>query len=94
MTIRDIKAKVNYIKCWLQKFGDRDNETFHTEVTIDDVTWEISMQYNFDDDGYETNPYDWCKNSFKHLLNNTIADRSEKELDEIIKVLKDRKTVW
>lgn len=80
--------KVNYIKCWLQKFGNRDNETFNIEVIIGDTTWNISLQYNFDDDGYQIEPYDWCRNSFKHLRNNQISDRSDVELDEIIKELK------
>ena len=25
------EQKVNYVKCWLQKFGNRDNETFKQE---------------------------------------------------------------
>ena len=28
------EQKVNYVKHWLQKFGDRDNETFNTEVVV------------------------------------------------------------
>lgn len=88
------EEKVNYIKCWLQKFGDRDNETFRTEVYLDGIYWTICMQYNFDDDGNEISPYDWCVYSFKHVRENAIADRTENELDGIISILRNRKTVW
>ena len=80
------KQKVNWIKCWLQKFGNRDNETFHTNVIIGNINWELSLQYNYDFDGDECNPYHWCRSGFKHLCN-TISDRSDEELDMIIKQL-------
>ena len=32
------EQKVNWIKCWLQKFGNRDNETFNTEVVVGETT--------------------------------------------------------
>ena len=79
------EQKVNYVKCWLQKFGNRDNETFNTDVLVGDINWSISLQYNFDDDG---EPYDWCRSSFKHIRNNQISDRSDEELDDIINQLK------
>jgi hypothetical protein len=82
------KQKVNYIKCWLQKFGNRDNETFNTEVVVDETTWRISLQYDFDDEGNQCDPYDWCICSFKHLNDNRISDRTNEELDEIINQLK------
>lgn len=87
----DKEQKVNYVKYWLQKFGNRDNETFNTEVVVGETTWEISLQYNFDDDGNQCEPYDWCRSSFKHLRNNQISDRTNEELDEIIKQLKVKK---
>ena len=86
--------KVNFIKLWLQKFGNRDNETFNIEVQIDGVIWEISMQFNFDEDGEEMYSYDLCRNKFKHLTDNKISDRSEEDLDKIIKELKSIKFIW
>lgn len=80
--------KVNYVKLWLQKFGDRDNNAFHVEVDACGKQWRISMQYSFSEDGGEILPYDWCSHSFKHVFKNEIADRSEEELDEIIEKLK------
>lgn len=85
------EQKVLWIKCWLQKFGERDNETFNTEVTLGDTHWDISIQYNYDFDGYEISPNDWCINGFKHTSYNHISDRSEEELDQIIKELSKRK---
>ena len=46
------------------------------------------MQYNFDEEGNELEPYNWCHLSFKHVHKNSISHRSEKELDEIIIELK------
>ena len=88
------EEKVCYIKCWLQKFGDRDNETFNTEVVTNNITWRISMQYNFSDEGNQIDPYDWCCKSFKHVHDNSISDRTEEELDEIITQLKLKKSYY
>lgn len=82
------EQKVNYIKYWLQKFGNRDNETFNIEVVIDETIWDISLQYNFDEDGDQIEPYDWCRRSFKQLVNNQISDRTDEELDRIIEILR------
>jgi len=80
--------KENIIKLWLQKFGDRDNESFTTEVIIGNTTWSLSLEYSFSDEGDQLEPYDYCRSSFKHLFENTISDRSEAELDQIISILK------
>lgn len=82
------EQKVNWIKSWLQKFGNRDNETFNTEVIINNIIWDIKLQYNYDFDGDENSPYDWCTSSFKHVHDNFISDRTDEELDEIINQLK------
>lgn len=86
------EQKVNWIKCWLQKFGNRDNETFNVEVTVGDITWAISLQYDYDFDGEKYDPQDWCCKGFKHVFNNHIDDRSEEELDAIIEQLKAKQT--
>ena len=88
------EQKINYIKYWLQKFGERDNETFNIEVEVNGVIFHISMQYNFDECGDEILPYDWCRNGFKHLITNSISDRTESELDEIINKLKIKKIFY
>jgi hypothetical protein len=46
------EQKVNWIKCWLQKFGNRDNETFNTEVVVGETTWEISI-YSYAKAGFK-----------------------------------------
>ena len=84
------EQKVNCIKCWLQKFGNRDNETFNTEVILGETTWEISLQYDFDLDGDRFEPYSLCRRGFKHINYNRISDRNEEELDEIINILKSK----
>ena len=86
--------KVNYVKLWLQKFGDRNNETFHTEVEACGKIWNISMQYGFSNDGDEIIPFNWCTHSFKHTFDSSITDRSEEELDEIINKLKIKKSFY
>jgi hypothetical protein len=82
------EQKINYVKYWLQKFGNRDNETFNIEVLVGETIWEISLQYDFDEDGDKIEPYDWCRNGFKHLQNCQISDRTDNELDNIIVQLK------
>lgn len=81
------EQKVNWIKCWLQKFGDRNNETFYTKVTLDKTDFELSLQYDFDFEGDRIEPYDSCVSSFKQLRNIQISDRTDEELDKIIKQL-------
>ena len=74
------KEKLIYsIKAWLQRFGNRDNETFNYEV----IGWRLSLQYDYDLDGGRIEPYNWCLSGFKHVHNNSLDDRSEEELREI-----------
>lgn len=82
------RQKINWIKAWLQRFGDRDNETFNIEIMVDNIIWKISLQYNFDFEGEQLEPYDWCRRNFKHVHNNTLYDRTEEELTRIIEQLK------
>jgi hypothetical protein len=86
--------KVNYIKMWLQKFGDRDNETFNTEVFVGETLWELSLQYSFDEEGKELQPFDWCRHGFKHVFDNSISDRTDDELDSIISNLKIKQSYY
>ena len=87
------EQKVIWIKCWLQEFGERDNKTFNVQIALNDETWDISMQYNYDFEGFEMEPNHWCRNSFKHLRNNKLEDRTEDELDGFIAKLKKIKQV-
>ena len=84
------EQKVNYVKCWLQKFGNRDNETFNIQLE----KWRISMQYDYDLEGYRIIPMNWCCSSFKHVHNNSLEDRTEDELTEIIKILFSIKKIY
>jgi hypothetical protein len=84
------EQKVNYVKCWLQKFGNRDNETFNIEVVVNETTLDLSLGYDYDFDGNRLVPYGRCTSGFKHLRNNRISDRTDEELDSIIKQLKSK----
>lgn len=84
--------KINWIKAWLQRFGDRDNETYNITVEVDDDAWNISLQYNFDFEGNQLTPFNWCQKSFKQR-DNTLGDRTEDELSGIIKELTAKGTV-
>lgn len=65
------EEQINLIKSWLQKFGERDNETFSIQLE----KWRISMQYDYDLDGSRIDSMNWCCSSFKHVHANSIEDR-------------------
>jgi len=88
------EAKVNYIKYWLQKFGDRDNESFFTKVILKDITWDITYQFHYDENGEEVEPYCWCSIGFKDLHDNLISNRTEEELDVIAWHLKNKQEYY
>ena len=89
------EEKINYIKAWLQMFGERDNETFSIQVKVGEVQWDISMQYNYDiEERCRIDPYSWCRSGFKHVNNTGLDDRSEEELSGIIKELEKIKTFY
>ena len=85
-----MEEKECYIKAWLQRFGERDNETFSIQLN----KWHLMMQYDWSLEGYRIEPRDWCSSEFKHVFNNGLEDRSIEELDEIIKELDAIKTYW
>lgn len=85
------KQNINWIKSWLQKFGNRDNETFSTNVKLGETMWEISLQYDYDFEGDRIEPYNWCRKSSKHLNNNSLEDRTLEELFIIVQQLRLRK---
>lgn len=82
------EQKVNWIKCWLQTFGERDYTGFKSEVVVDKTTWNLWLQYNYHFRGDEIAPQNWCCWGFKHVHDNDISDRSDEELDGIINQLK------
>jgi hypothetical protein len=93
------EEKIISIKAWLQMFGDRDNECFYIEVIVNEGIrqriWTISMQYNYDlEEGFPIEPYNWCRYRFEENKNKSISDRSDIELDEIIKGLNEIKVCW
>jgi hypothetical protein len=88
------EQKINWIKLWLQKFGDRNNETFCVSVIFDDgFGFDISLQYDFSEDGDEIDPYCFCKRGFKDLRG-YIEDRTDEELNKIIDQLIIRKAYY
>lgn len=90
----DKEKKENWIKCWLQKFGNRDNETFNTEITINDKSLNLILQYNYNFDGDQLDPSSWCLSGFKNVRNNKLSDKTEEELDAIINILNERQYFW
>ena len=85
------REQINYIKYWLQAFGDRDNETFNTEVEIGDKTWGIWLQYSFDEEGDQLEPMDHCSPSNK-LTRRGMDGNTAEDLDAIISALKQKQT--
>ena len=81
-----------FIKYWLQKFGKRDNEVFYQSIKIEDVKYEISLQYSFCEEGYELIPYNWCSTSFRD--NSSLEDMSDEILEKIVKKLKEIKEFY
>jgi hypothetical protein len=71
---------IHAIKAWLQRFGNRDNETFNYEIS----NWNLSVQYDYDLEGDRIEPYNWCTSGFKHVRNNSLEDRTEDELSKIL----------
>ena len=88
------EQKVNYVKFWLQCFGERDNETFNIRVTVGDKRWSIWMQYSFSDDGYLLEPYSSVSWSNKLVKGLSIEQLSEEQLDSLIEALKEHQTHW
>jgi hypothetical protein len=78
---------IHSILWWLQRFGDSDNETFYYSLN----DWELYLQYDYDLEGDRFTPYNWCSSGFKHVHNNTLEDRTDEELREILNELLDIK---
>ena len=68
------------IKAWLQRFGNRDNETFNYQIS----NWNLSLQYDYDIEGDRIEPYNWCTSGFKHVSSSSLEDRTEDELSKIL----------
>lgn len=88
------EEKVNYVKFWLQCFGERDNETFNKDVTVNGQRWRIWLQYNFAREGYQIEPYSSVSWSNKLVRRLSIEGLSEEQLDSLIEALKEHQTHW
>ena len=88
------EEKVNYVKFWLQCFGDRDNETFNKRVTVGAKRWEIWLQYNFASEGYQIEPFSDVSWSNKLVKGLSIEELSEEQIDSLIISLKELQTHW
>jgi hypothetical protein len=83
-----MEKKINYIKWWLQRFGDRDDDTFFKEIVVGELNWRLSLQYEYTDIGSRIDAWNWCSKGFKHVGDNSLEDRTKDELDAIILELK------
>ncbi len=81
------KKKINFIKWWLQSFGERANDTFYKDIEADGKKWCLSLEYNFDMYGIEYEPTNWCICINDDSPENKLQLRTPEELDSIIKEL-------
>jgi 2'-5' RNA ligase len=72
---------VNAIQAWMQRFANRDNDAFYYDVD----KWHLILQYHFDLDGEQYEPYAWLAKGSK--LGNALDSIEEKELQEILTAL-------
>jgi hypothetical protein len=90
----DKREKVNKIKYWLLRHGERDEDGFSHDIIFknfhgEDTVYSLSLGYNYGVEGEEFNEVSFCRKSFKHLRNNSIKDLTIEELDDIIEILFD-----
>lgn len=66
----------------MQRFANRDNEAFYYDVD----KWHLTLQYHFDLDGEQYDPYAWVSKGSK--LGLTALDSLDtKDLQEIFSAL-------
>jgi hypothetical protein len=92
----DRQEKINWIKWWLQRYGERDEDTFSIDVewllSTESAVFEnrrlyIALQYNFGSDGSEYEPMCFFETSDK-LNAEYIENRTDEELEVAIEKLK------
>jgi hypothetical protein len=92
----DRQEKINWIKWWLQRYGERDEDTFSIDVewllSAESAVFEIrrlyiALQYNFGSDGGEYEPMCFFKTNNK-MNAEYIQNRTDEELEEAIEKLK------
>jgi hypothetical protein len=92
------EQKINYVFFWLQCFGERDNETFGKELTVNGKRWSIWRQFDYDSDGDMIVPYNgvsWSNKLVRDRSIDGIVDGlTEEELDLLIEALKEHQTHW
>jgi hypothetical protein len=81
------QEKINWIKWWLQRYGERDEDTFSIDVDFKDRRLYIALQYNFSNDGGEYQPMCLFKTNNK-LNAEYIQNRTDEELEAAIEKLK------
>lgn len=80
------EEKINKIKHWLQHNGERDEDGFSFDSGLDTSPLYLSLQYDYDSEGNRIEPFCLCKLNDK-LFGEYLHDRTEEELDMIIKLL-------
>lgn len=85
------KQKINYVKFWLQRFGERNNDIFFKDVKINDKIWSLWLQYSFDEDGDELDPNSSVSCSNKMDRGLRIEELNDEQIDCLIVSLKQLK---
>lgn len=87
------EQKINYVFFWLQCFGERDNETFNKDVTVNGQRWSIWRQFDYNSDGDRIEPYSSV--SWSNVTGGkSVEELTEEELDLLIEALKEHQTHW
>ena len=74
-----------WIKAWLMRFGNRDNETFNWETIIDGREYGIMLQYSYDW-GYEIDEQLLYRTGSK-LIANSVCQMETDIIDKLIESL-------
>ncbi len=88
---------MNYIKYWLQAFGERDNESFFIEnLKIDGKFWDLSLDYNYCEDGvYYGESRDCCGDFNNDYIRKLVPSKglSYRNIDELEKIILKLKSI-
>ena len=80
------EKKINKIKHWLQRNGERDEDGFYFDGGLEAPPVYLHLQYDYDSDGERFEPR-CIYNCSNKMVAVTLEAVKEEELDEIIKAL-------
>lgn len=79
------EQKINHIKYFLQKFGERNYIGFVIDLYEGDSMWQLGLEYSYNSKCVSVaEPYCWCVYGDKHFPDCDIKDRTDEELDKVI----------